>query len=405
MADTFRAPPEFLKALKLLLARPDASSVVHALGEAMLGRQRLTVDAPGEQWSLGDALHLLGDPEQRVSLFGALRLLQAIQQGKARIGYSRLVDEDVVRIDQALLMEFAGCEVASVGVMSSFDQGFVPRIVQSAVGLLGPNGVLPYVWTEHAWALAHHLHPSRRDESFMAWINVIQRRQLALLFRAWSDTQATVSADRPNESHPLADRLRALAGIAHADMDKRDRIAPGFKMAFAAALTRRVRNPQPLAAMLSRHFEAPVRLEEFVPRWLDIPADQATRIGRQFNVLGEDAVAGARVWDSATRFRIIIGPLSLDRYRQFLPNGEAYAELADLVSLYVGPEFEWELVPVLEVQQVPYSWLGNQGLLLGWSSWLGVRYEETDAGDLGLQMVPVLSQRKATVAELEHHSS
>ncbi len=393
MADSFRAPPEFLKLLRLLMARPDAPAIARAFDAGIEDRQNLAV-LPAVRWSLGDALHVLSDPDQKVSFFGALRMLQAIQPGKARLGYSRLAEEDVVRIDQALFLEFARTEVTEVGVVSTQDQGFAPRIVEAAVGLLGPNGALPYVWTEHAWELAHGPYRALRDESFLAWINVIQRRQLALLFRAWSDTQATVSADRPNEAHPLGDRLRALAGIAHGDMDKRDRIEPGFKMAFAAAFTRRVRNPQPLASLLSRYFDAPVRLEEFVARWLDIPADQCTRVGQQFNVLGHDAVAGARVWDCATRFRILIGPLPLRRYRQFLPNGEAYLELADLVSLYVGPEFDWELVPILEAQQVPISWLGNQGLLLGWSSWLGVRYEETDAGDLGLTMVPVLGNNK-----------
>jgi hypothetical protein len=37
---------------------------------------------------------------------------------------------------------------------------------------------------------------------------------------------------------------------------------------------------------------------------------------------------------------------------------------------------------------VPLSWLGNAGLLLGWSSWLGVRYDDDDAADLNLHMAP-----------------
>ncbi len=389
MADPFRAPAEFLKALRSLMARPDASSVMDAIRSDMHERRQLPAQE-ARPWSLGDALHTLNHPDHKVNFFGVLRLFQAIQPGKARLGYSRLPEEDVVRIDQLLLLEFARAEVSSVGVASTPDRGFVPRVVESAVGLLGPNGALPYVWTEYAWELAHGPYRSKRDDSFVAWINVIQRRQLALLFRAWSDAQATVSADRPAEAHPLADRLRALAGMAHAGMDTRDRINPGFKMAFAAALTRRVRSPQPLAALLARHFDAPVRLEEFAARWREIPTDQCTQLGRRFSLLGEDAVAGAKVWDCATRFRIVIGPLPESRYRQFLPNGAAYGELADLVSLYVGPEFDWELVPVLQAQQVPISWLGNPGLLLGWSSWWGVRYEETDAGDLALPMVPVL---------------
>jgi type VI secretion system protein ImpH len=116
--------------------------------------------------------------------------------------------------------------------------------------------------------------------------------------------------------------------------------------------------------------------------------------------LGADAVAGAMVWDSATRFRILLGPVGLARYREFLPHGPAYRQLHDLVVLYAGPEWEWELVPLLRHDEVPYSWIGNEGLLLGWSSWLGVRYERTDADDLRLGMSPLFtahtSPQKAT---------
>lgn len=391
MADTFRAPPHVLSALRALLSRPDASAVVQALNVAMAQRAQHT-EQRAQAWTLADALEALDDPERATNLFGALRLLQAAQPDKASLGYSHRADEDPVRIDQALLLEFARTEVTQVEPALGTGAGNRPRLQQTAIGLLGPNGALPYAWTEHAHDLAHSPYRTERDNSFMAWINVIQRRQIGLLYRAWADTQAVVGVDRPNDPHPMADRLRALAGLAFAGLHARDRIAPGFKSAFAAVLSRRVRSPQPLAAMLAYHFDAPVRVEEFVARWLDIPSDQRTRLGVQFNTLGEDSVAGSRVWDCSTRFRIVIGPLSLTRYRQFLPHGPAYKELSDLVTMYVGVEFEWELVPELQAGEVPYSWLGNEGLLLGWSAWLGVRYEQDDAEDLGLQMAPVLAR-------------
>jgi hypothetical protein len=56
------------------------------------------------------------------------------------------------------------------------------------------------------------------------------------------------------------------------------------------------------------------------------------------------------------------------------------------------------VVPVLQSTEVPYSWLGNQGLLLGWSSWLGVRYDARDAADLHLHMAPNLKPRSAASA-------
>ena len=389
MAHEIRSPSDVLSDMLSAIAASDAGpAVLGALRASVMRRLQIVKGLP-HPWTVADALAVLDASDDNViELFAALRLLEGAQPGRARLGYSHLAEEDPVRLDQALLLEFARTEITRVEDSGGAATSGRAVLEQTAIGLLGPNGALPYSWTEHAHELAHSGYRGQRDKSFIAWINVIQRRQVGLLYRAWSDTQAVVGMDRPLQPHPLGDRLRALAGLELADAGARDRIAPGFKMAFAAVLSRRVRSPQPLAAMLAYHFDAPVRVEEFVARWLDIPLDQRTRMGVQFNRLGHDAVAGARVWDCATRFRLYIGPLSLERYRDFLPHGRAYAELADLVTLYAGVEYEWDLVPILEAPQVPYSWLGNEGLLLGWSSWLGVRYDITDAADLNLHMAP-----------------
>lgn len=387
MAHPVRPPSDFLTALQAVVGAEHGTAVLNALESEMARRSSMQAQPP-QPWSLEAALEALAASPHRASLFGAIRLLQGAQPGKVPLGYSRRAEDEAVRLDQTLLLGFAASEVDAV----TADPGGRPRVGQSAVGLLGPNGALPYRWTEHVHDLAHTEYRSQRDVSFHAWINVVQRRQLSLLYRAWSDAQSAPGADQLSQPHPVADRLRALAGVMLHGLRDRDGIADGFKMAFSAVLSRRVRNPGPLASMLALYFDTGVRIEEFAAHWLEIPADQRSRLGTRFNTLGGDTVAGTRVWDSTTRFRIVVGPLALKAYRSFLPNGESYAQLRDLVSLYVGVEYEWDLVPVLERQEVPYSWAGNPGLLLGWSSWLGVRYEDVDARDLVLPMTPRLNR-------------
>lgn len=394
MADEIRTPPEFLTALQAVVRAEHGSAVLAALS-VELARRREIPAHPAQAWTLPAALEELAARPYAVSLFGAIRLLQGAQPSKAALGYSRRAEDDAVRVDQTLLLGFASSEVDAVVASGTEER---PTLRQSAVGLLGPNGALPYRWTEHAHDLAHTEYRSQRDVSFHAWLNVVQRRQIGLLYRAWSDAQAVTGADRPAQAHPIADRLRALGGMLLRGLRDRDDIGDGFKMAFGATLSRRVRNPGPLASMLAVYFETEVRIEEFAAHWLEIPADQRTTLGMRFTTLGDNAVAGTRVWDSTTRFRILVGPLTLDAYRRFLPNGEAYAQLRDMVSLYVGVEHEWELMPVLMRQEVPFSWAGNPGLLLGWSAWLGVRYEDVDARDLSLSMKPRLSAPQSHAA-------
>jgi type VI secretion system protein ImpH len=387
MADEIRTPPEFLTALQALFDAKHGAAVFAALAVELQSRQDLD-HGPAPPWTLASALAELNVPERDGGLFGALRLLEGAQPDKRALGYSTRAEDEAVRIDQTLLLGFAAREVD--GVEAAAGAQSRPRLAQSAIGLLGPNGPLPFRWTEHAHSLINSEYRSQSDPSFHAWLNVIQRRQIALLYRAWSDAQAVTAADRPGGSHPIADRLQALAGLALSGLRDRDGIADGFKMAFAAVFSRRVRNPGPLGMMLSVYFDTPVCIEEFAPHWMDIPEDQHSVLGLRFMTLGGDAIAGMRVWDATTRFRIVVGPLSMDAYRRFLPSGQAYAELRDLVSLYVGAEYQWELVPVLVRGAVPFSWIGNPEWLLGWSSWLGVRYKDVDGRDLVLHMTPRL---------------
>lgn len=392
MAIAFRSPSDVLTELRTVVDGPGGPAVLDALKVALDHRSDVETRSPAA-WTVADAIAALNTSLRDIHLFAALRLLQAAQPERGRLGYSHVADEDPVRIDQELRLDFPPHEVTEIEAPRGSATTYRPTVVQAAVGLLGQNGALPYTWTEFAWDLANSAYRSERDGSFVALINVVQRRQLAFLYRAWHDSLAIVGVDRADAAHPVADRLRALAGLALADSGKRDSVPADFKTAFGSVLARRVRSPQALAAMLAHFFDAPVRVEEFVARWLDIPKPQRTTLGAQFATLGVDAVAGARVWDCATCFRIYIGPLDLRRYRSFLPHGEAYAQLGDLVALYAGVEYEWELVPVLQSSEVPYSWLGNQGLLLGWSSWLGVRYDSRDAADLKLPMAPNLRPR------------
>jgi type VI secretion system protein ImpH len=398
MAIAFRSPSDLLtEQLRTVASGPSGAAVLDALKVALDQRGGVGDRSP-TAWTVEDAVKALDTETVDIELFAALRLLQAVQPERRRLGYSHVAEEDPVRVDQELRLDFPPAEVSKVELSRGSASTNRPTVTQNAVGLFGPNGALPYTWTEYAHDLIHSPYRSRRDSSFLALVNVLQRRQFGLLYRAWHDSNPVVGVDRPDEPHPVSDRLRAVAGLVLADSAGRDSVAADFKAAFASVLSRRVRSPQPLAAMLSHYFQAPVRVEEFVARWLDIPDGQRSMLGVQFCALGVDAVAGARVWDCSTSFRIFIGPLNLQRYRTFLPHGEAHAQLTDLVGLYAGVEFEFEVVPVLQSTEVPYSWLGNQGLLLGWSSWLGVRYDARDAADLHLHMAPNLKPRSAASA-------
>jgi type VI secretion system protein ImpH len=94
-------------------------------------------------------------------------------------------------------------------------------------------------------------------------------------------------------------------------------------------------------------------------------------LGRQNRKLGINAVLGARAWNQQSKFDVLIGELSLDRYLDLHPGGQSYGPLCELIKIFAGAEFEFDIVLKLKAGDVPNMFLGSKtGSRLGWTSWL-----------------------------------
>src|SRR5262249_8160137 len=92
-----------------------------------------------------------------------------------------------------------------------------------------------------------------------------------------------------------------------------------------------------------------------------------SRTGRTgaFNRLGVDAVAGHKVWDDQSKFRVRLGPLAFDHFRSFLPGGRLSDVLVDLVRYYVRGELDFDVQVVLKPPDVPRGTAGGGAALGG----------------------------------------
>ncbi|HZV57323.1 MAG TPA: type VI secretion system baseplate subunit TssG, partial [Sphingobium sp.] len=98
--------------------------------------------------------------------------------------------------------------------------------------------------------------------------------------------------------------------------------------------------------------------------------------------LGRGTVLGAAVRDAQHAFRLVLGPMRLADYMQFLPGRKKWRQLRDWVREYVGIEFAWDARLLLDRRDVRGIALGRPAPL-GLASWLGTRPEAMgDAGDL-----------------------
>lgn len=318
-------------------------------------------------------LAALGQDPQSHHIFQALRLIEAAHPDRPRLGRSTRPSQDPVRLGQAAELAFPA---ATIAAFQPGEGGAPDRLTQRFFGLFGPNGALPLHLTEHA----RDRQRNHRDPTFTAFADMFHHRMLSLLYRAWASGQPAPSFDRAGDD-PFGDKVAALAGHAGAAFEDRDAMPDLAKRHFAGLLAAAPHSEAGLQAILARFFRAEVSIESFVGDWLHLEPHDRGRLGCA--ALGRDANLGEKVWSREAKFRLRIGPLSLDDYTRLLPGGESLKRLSAIIRNVAGDALDWEATLVLRAGDVPPTVLGGAGRL-GLTTWIG-RRPAWDADDLRLR--------------------
>ena len=132
-----------------------------------------------------------------------------------------------------------------------------------------------------------------------------------------------------------------------------------------------------LKNLLSDFFQIPIEVQQFVGSWTKLQNADCTRMPSQtqpkgqFNTLGKNTMLGNRVWSSQGKFRIILGPLSSEKFKYFLPNTIGIQQLKALVRHYIGIEFNFDIQLISEAHTVPPCHLSSKNPpQLGYFTWL-----------------------------------
>jgi type VI secretion system protein ImpH len=143
--------------------------------------------------------------------------------------------------------------------------------------------------------------------------------------------------------------------------------------AFASLLSARVHNAAGLRQLLSGLLGGVgVKVVEHIPRWVNIPVRPTMgRGGRQPLVLGASCTLGARLFDIAGKFRVVLGPLRYAAYQTFLPGGAQARLLNYLVRLYAPDHLDYDVELHLDTSDLPSVKLGSGQAQLGRTAWLG----------------------------------
>jgi type VI secretion system protein ImpH len=313
------------------------------------------------------------------NFFQAVRLLHLILAGRPGVGRIAKPGEEPVRFKARESLEFPASSIHGI----SFETD-PPAMTVAFMGLTGVQGVLPHHYTQHILARAQ-----AKDFAMAEFLDLFHHRIISLFYRAWEKHHFPVRfqlAAAQQQTDEFTQYLFDWIGMGTANLRGRTSVPDEALLRYAGLLGQEPPCASALQSMLRDYFGVEVRIEEFMGAWYPLSEDdQCDMSGAGLsNQLGLGAIAGDAVWDPQARFRVRVGPLTLQRYLAFLPDGRAVDELNDLVRFFAGPILQFDMQLVLQAEEVPWCQLGDEspgGPRLGWCGWLKTEEFSRDADD------------------------
>ncbi len=310
--------------------------------------------------------------------FQAVRLLTLFGADREAIGEFSPPRTEAVRIGAHPSLSFPASQIQSL----TWSPDTQPSLRINFLGLVGPLGLLPTPYTELV------IERQRAHDTALAdFLDIFHHRLASLFYAAWEKSHFPVGFERQNDD-PLTRDFFSLLGLGTPGLRHRQAVLDETFIFYSGLYGMATRPAVALEAILADYFDVPVSIEQFVGVWRRLDESDCSFLdsGQMENYqLGVGAVVGDEVWDQGSRARIKIGPLPVNRYQDFLPDGSAYEPLRTLTKAFSGDEVEFEVELILERKDVPACELIDPeaaGPRLGWLTWLKSKpHFDRDPGD------------------------
>lgn len=274
-----------------------------------------------------------------------------------------------------------------------------PTVVVNFLALAGAHGPLPAAYTPQ---LVREKRSAQQD-----FFDIFHHRLVLLAYRIHAMHHPELTGVEPSQGL-AANFIFALFGLgrdATSPTRHRLQVPDRALLEFSGLLAHKPRSSAGLQCLLANYFGVDTRIEEFTGAWFDLSEDQWTRIGNRQGcnqALGDGAIIGKRVWDEHAAITIELGPMDLETYINFLPDGDSYRPLCDLVRFYLGDEFDFTFRLILRQDETPAASSGPskqpdvQPAVLGRLAWLrspGQNGTAHPKGGNGMGRTAVISEK------------
>jgi type VI secretion system protein ImpH len=281
-------------------------------------------------------------------------------------------------------------EIRSEASKESSSKSSPPEMTVAFLGLTGPNGVLPRHYTS---LLIERVRA--KDYALRDLLDLFHHRILSLFYRAWEKYRFPIAYERfAREGHTVkedlfTDCLYSLLGLGTGGLRGRVGFDDEAFLYYGGFFAHSPRNAISLESLLADYFEQSVRILQFHGQWLYLSREDQSALPNDERPeglncqLGRNVIVGERVWDIEGKFRVRLGPLGIEDFHRFTPDGDALKPLCDVIRTYAGSQFDFDVQPVLKAAEVPWCRLGGgeSPSQLGWNTWIRCKEFDDDVDD------------------------
>ncbi|MCW5964372.1 MAG: type VI secretion system baseplate subunit TssG [Bryobacterales bacterium] len=320
---------------------------------------------------------------QTFEFFQTIRVLERLQPDRKPIGYFVHPGQEVVRMGAHASMSFPASYIQD----ATWKDEAAPFLLVNFMGLTGPMGVLPHYYTI---LVMERLRV--KDRVLRDFLDLFNHRLISLFYRAWEKYHYGVAYERGGLD-PFSRNLLDLAGLGTKGLQNRLDVRDETVVFYAGLLAQKPRSAVGLEQLLSDYFHVPVKVQQFVGAWYKIDSgtqcqleEWGYQVSRQLSI---GALVGDEIFSHQSKIRLRIGPLTLNQYKDFLPDGTAYGPLKSLVRFWAGDTMEYEVQLILHRENVPQCNLGDsdgEAPRLGWLSWVKNKTQASDPDETILRL-------------------
>jgi type VI secretion system protein ImpH len=324
---------------------------------------------------------LRGTPYE-FEFFQLVRLMEKLRPAAEPVGTFADPSKEVVRFTANPAVSFPASQIQRV----DWAPDKQPSVTINFMGLNGPSGVLPLYYSE---LINERLRA--KDSAPRAFLDIFNHRIVSLFYQAWEKYRFPIAYER-GERDRFTHHLLDLLGLGTPGLEDRQDIPDESLLYYAGLLSLQPRSAAALEQILEDYFEVPVEVEQFVGAWHALDPETQCRFDKANSYseqLGFGAVVGDEIWDQQSGVRIRLGPLSFDRYLDFLPEGIAHKPIRALTRFFGGDGVDFELQLILKREETPRCELGEDGTAaprLGWTSWAASKPLGRDPADTVLPL-------------------